>query len=198
LSLVAIIGSYSYTRPQYTPIPESAEGPLLTIEFELKYTDMRGMTKWTKEFPTDSPLVEQYLAGTPLVTAEALAPDASIEMIRAGGASDELWVRSPSGTALRFYTYYFPGWRVYVNGIRLPDGALRPEGPYGLLTIDLPPGEHHVLLRWGDTPLRLTGKILTLACLVLALVLVLVMPRLRSAGPEPPVHTPETQEDTEW
>jgi hypothetical protein len=93
-------------------------------------------------------------------------------MIRAGGASDEMWVRSPQGTALRFYTYYFPGWRVYVDGQRLPDSALRPETVYGLLTVDIPPGEHHVLLRWGDTPVRLTGKMLTLACLALALALV--------------------------
>ena len=48
--------------------------------------------------------------------AEALAPGAEIEMIRAGGASDELWVRSPAGTAVRFYTYYFPGWQVSVDG----------------------------------------------------------------------------------
>jgi hypothetical protein len=177
LALVAVLGSFAYTLPQYTPIPEIAEGPLMTIEFELRYTDMRGMTKWTQEFPTDSPLIEQYLAGEDLVTAQALAPDASVEMIRAGGASDELWVRSPSGTALQFYTYYFPGWRVTVDGERLPDDALRPEGPYGLLTVDIPAGEHHVLLRWGDTPLRFTGKALTLVCLALAIVLVLVIPR---------------------
>jgi hypothetical protein len=171
LSLVAVLASYPYTLPQYTPIPESAEGPLLSIEFELEYTDMRGMTAWTQEIPPDSPLVAQYLAGEPLVTAEALAPGATVEMIEARGASDELWVRSPEGTALRFYTYYFPGWRVYVDGERLPDAAQRPETVYGLLTVDIPPGEHHVLLRWGDTPVRIAGKALTLACLVLALAL---------------------------
>jgi hypothetical protein len=174
LALVAVLGSYAYTVPQYTPVPEIAEGPLLTIEFELEYTDMRGMTAWTKEFPTDSPLVEQYRSGDPLVTARTLAPGASLEMIRAGGASDELWVRSAHGTALQFYTYYFPGWRVTVDGERLPASAQRPEGAYGLLTIDVPPGEHHVLLRWGDTPLRLAGKILTLASLALAILLVVV------------------------
>jgi hypothetical protein len=175
LSVVAVLASFPYTLPQYTPIPASADGPLLSIEFELTYTDMRGMTRWTQEMPPDSPLVAQYQAGGPLeklVTAEALAPGASLEMIRAGGASDEMWVRSSQGTALRFYTYYFPGWRVYVDGQRLPDSALRPETVYGLLTVDIPPGEHHVLLRWGDTPVRLTGKILTLACLALALALV--------------------------
>ncbi|HFD39338.1 MAG TPA: hypothetical protein ENJ31_05760 [Anaerolineae bacterium] len=173
LSLIAVLGSFTYTLPQYTPTPAHAEEPVFAVEFELEYSDMRGMTAWTQEMPTDSPLVEQYLAGAPLVTAEALAPGASVEMIRAGGASDELRVRSPEGTALRFYTYYFPGWRVYVDGERLPAGALRPEGPYGLLTVDIPPGEHHVLLRWGDTPLRLGGRVLSLACLALAVGLVI-------------------------
>jgi hypothetical protein len=87
-------------------------------------------------------------------------------------------VRSPQGTALQFYTYYFPGWRVYVDGERLPDEALRPDGVYGLLTVDVPPGEHRVLLRWGDTPLRLAGKILTVACLALAIALVVPWRRL--------------------
>jgi hypothetical protein len=179
LALVALLGSFPYTLPQYTPIPDSAEGPLLSIEFELEYTDMRGMTAWTQEMPSDSPLVEQYLTGADLVTAEVLAAGARLTMGEAGGASDEVWVWSPEGTALRFYTYYFPGWRVYVDGERLPDSALRPEGVYGLLTVDIPPSEHHVLLRWGDTPLRLTGKILTLACLGLAVALVVVPPILR-------------------
>jgi hypothetical protein len=171
LALVAVLGSFPYTLPQYTPIPGSADGPLLSLEFELRYTDMRGMTAWTEELPADSPLVEQYLSGSPLVTAEALSPGASVEMIRAGGASDELLVLSPQGTKLRFFTYYYPGWRVYVDGERLPASALRPETVYGLLTVDIPAGEHHVLLRWGDTPLRLAGKALTLASLALAVIL---------------------------
>jgi hypothetical protein len=180
LALVAVLASFPYTLPQYTPLPDYAEGPLLSLQFELDYPDMRGMTAWSQRVPETSPLVEQYKAGAdPMITAKALAPGATLEMIRAGGASDELRVDSLEGTALQFYTYYFPGWRVYVDGQRLPDTALRPETVYGLLTVDIPPGEHHVLLRWGDTPLRLAGKILTLACLALALALV-TYPVLRS------------------
>jgi hypothetical protein len=171
LALVVVLASFPYTLPQYTPVPESAEGPLLTIEFEREYTDMVGMTAWTDEMPPDSPLVAQYRSGDPLVTAQALASDATVEMIRAGGASDEMRVYSAEGTVLRFFTYYFPGWRVYVDGEPLSDSAVRPDGPYGLLAVDIPPGEHHVLLRWGDTPVRLAGKAVTLACLALALVL---------------------------
>ncbi len=166
---VIVLASFPYTLPEYTPVPDIAEGPLLVLKFEREYPDMVGMTAWTQEQPSDSPLVEQYLAGSPLVTAEALAPGAGAEMIRAGGASDEMWVRSEGGTALRFYTYYFPGWRVYIDGKRLPDAELRPETAYGLLTVDVPPGEHRVLLRWGDTPVRAASKAITVACLALAL-----------------------------
>jgi hypothetical protein len=129
--------------------------------------------------PETSPLVEQYLSGTDLVTAEVLDPGATLEMVRAGGASDEVLVRSPNGTALRFYTYYFPGWRVYIDGERLPDEALRHETVYGLITVDIPPGEHEVLLRWGDTPLRLAGKALTLLSLAIAIGLIVVPPVVR-------------------
>ncbi len=180
LALVAVLGSYSYLRPEYAPTPPSAESPLLSIEFELEYQDMRGMTAWTQEMPATSPLVEQYLAGGPLVTAEALAPGAEIEMIRAGGASDELWVRSPVGTAVRFYTYYFPGWRVTIDGERLPDSALRAETEHGLLTVDVPAGEHRVLLRWGDTPQRLVAKGVTIASLLLVLALMAVGKRRKT------------------
>jgi hypothetical protein len=178
LAVVAVVGSFAYTLPQYTPVPASAEGPLLTIDFEQKYPEMVGMTAWVEELPSTSPLVAQYEAAAPLVTAQALAPGSEVEMIRAGGASDELQVRSEQGTPLQFYTYYYPGWRVWVDGRRLPDSDLRPEGPYGLLTVDLPPGEHHVLLRWGDTPLRAAGKAITLGCLALGLLL-LALPSRR-------------------
>jgi len=65
-----------------------------------------------------------------------------------------------------------------VDGERLPEEALRPETAYGLLTVDVPAGEHRVLLRWGDTPLRTVGKVLTVVCLVGAVALVVVGSRL--------------------
>jgi uncharacterized membrane protein len=174
--LVVLLGSFAYTLPETVPVPETAEGPLLSLEFEQKYPDMVGMTAWSRQMPTadTSPLVAQYQAGGPLVTAEVLAPGASLEMIRAAGASDELWVRSPNGTPLRFYTYYYPGWRVLMDGQRLPNEALRPEGIYGLLTVDVPAGEHRVLLRWGDTPLRRAAKALTVVCAATAVFLLVV------------------------
>ncbi len=172
MALVAVLASFPYTLPEYTPVPANAEGPLASVEFELEYSDMVGMTAWAEEMPTTSPLVPQYLAGSSmLTTAEALSPDASVEMVRAGGASDEMWVQSTAGTELRFYTYYFPGWRVYLDGKRMPDSSLQAAPPYGLIAVQIPAGKHHVLLRWGDTPVRTAGKALTLASLATCLAL---------------------------
>jgi hypothetical protein len=99
-------------------------------------------------------------------------------MLRAAGASDHVAVRSDGGTVLLFYTYYFPGWQVYLDGQRLPEAALRPEGPFGLLAVDIPAGEHDVLLRWGDTPVRSAGKALTVLCLLASVALVVPWQRL--------------------
>ena len=196
LILVVVLASFTYTLPEYTPVPDLAEGPLLVLKFEREYPDMVGMTAWTQEQPSDSPLVEQYLAGGPLVTAEAPAPGAQVEMIRTGGASDEMWVRSEGGTALRFYSYYFPGWRVYVDGERLPDSELRPETVYGLLTVDVPPGEHRVLLRWGDTPVRTVGKAVTVVCLLLALALIAIRSRRPGQERTRPLPTAERRDSS--
>ena len=68
---------------------------------------------------------------------------------------------------------------VNVDGERLPDSALRPETVYGLLTVNVPPGEHLVLLRWSDTPLRLKGKILPFLSLATALARVAISSILR-------------------
>ena len=58
-----------------------------------------------------------------------------------------------------------------MGGERLRDSALRPETVYSLLTVDIPPGQHGVLLRWGDTPVRLLGKVLSLVSLLLVVAL---------------------------
>jgi hypothetical protein len=113
-------------------------------------------------------LVEQYLAGEPLSKAVALTEGARVEMISHGAASEEVWISSPEGAELQFYTYYFPGWRGYVDGGEV---GIYPSGPHGLITLQVPPGEHHVAVRFGHTPVRLIGTAITVGSLALALVI---------------------------
>jgi hypothetical protein len=157
--LVIILASFSYTLPEYTELSPHLETPAAPLDFELAHPDMVSMVAYTQEQPRSTPLVAQYLAGEPLVKAHALTEGATVEMVRHGGGSEEIIVRSSQEATIQFYTYYFPGWRGYVDGQEVP---IRPEKPYGLITLDVPAGEHQVKIRFGDTPIRVVGKAISL------------------------------------
>ena len=172
LLLLVVLASFPYTRPQYTEVTPRDESPLAVIDFELEFPDMRGMTIWASRMPQpeDAPLVEQYLAGEPLTKAHILKGEGLVRTLRHGGASEELLVSSPTGARLQFYTYWFPGWEVRVDGELVESW---PEGPNGLITFEVPPGEHHVVLRMTEnTPPRRVGTILSGLSLLVVLVLI--------------------------
>ncbi len=188
LLLVVILASFSYTLPEYTELSPRLETPAAPLDFELAHPDMVSMVAYTQEQPRSTPLVAQYMAGEPLVKAHALTPGATVEMVRHGGGSEEITVRSSQQATIQFYTYYFPGWRGYVDGQEVP---IRPEAPYGLITLDVPAGEHRVKIRFGDTPIRVVGKVISLLSLGLSLFLLKddlrrLLPRGRRGLPKPP------------
>ncbi|PKO23209.1 MAG: hypothetical protein CVU38_05490, partial [Chloroflexi bacterium HGW-Chloroflexi-1] len=87
---------------------------------------------------------------------------------RSAGASAYAHVQADTEVRLRFYTYYFPGWRATVDG---HPAEISHDSPNGLIGLTLPPGEHEVRLRFGATPLRqvAAGVSLTALAGVLAL-----------------------------
>jgi hypothetical protein len=101
----------------------------------------------------------QYLTGEPLDVATLLDGMGTIKTLRHGGASDELLVDADGPVTAQFYTYDYPGWRVTIDGRTVPH---RHEPPYGLITVDVPDGEHRVTLRMGSTPPRIVGGVISL------------------------------------
>jgi hypothetical protein len=170
LLLAVILASFGYTLPEYTKLSPRLETPAAPLDFELAHPDMVCMVAYAREQPRSTPLVAQYLAGEPLVKAHALTEGATVEMVHHGGGSEEIMVRSSQETTIQFYTYYFPGWRGYVDGQEV---AIRPEEPYGLITLDVPAGEHQVKIRFGDTPIRAVGKVVSLLSFGFSLFLLL-------------------------
>jgi hypothetical protein len=65
---------------------------------------------------------------------------------------------------LRLSTFYFPGWKVYVD-----DGAtaVSHSNSQGLMEFRLAPGDHNVRVAFEDTPIRHWSTLLSLLCLVL-------------------------------
>lgn len=166
LSLVVVLASFSYTLPQYTEIPAWAETPLSLIYWARgSIVDRVGMVSVTDEQPQTSPMEQQYLNGEPLTTVGIIAGQGTVEMLHHGGASDKVRVIAAGPVTVQFYTYEYPGWQVTLNGQPLPH---RHEPPFGLITVDVPSGEHILLLRMGSTPPRTLGAIVSgLALLVI-------------------------------
>ena len=163
-AVVLALASYGYAQPQYTSIPDWADTPLAVINWDAgSIADRVGMVAVTDEQPTTSPMEAQYRAGEPLSVATVRSGNATVETIRHGGASDTVKFRGDAAT-VQFYTYDFPGWQVKIDGQIVPH---RHEPPFGLITVDVPAGEHIVSLRMGTTPARTIGGVMSLLALAM-------------------------------
>ncbi|NLF00843.1 MAG: hypothetical protein GX601_07680, partial [Anaerolineales bacterium] len=79
------------------------------------------------------------------------------------GVTRQTWRVQGEGGALALPVLYWPGWQAQVDGDQAPVWAT--EGS-GLLTLNVPPGEHEVLVWLGHTPVRLIAEIVSLVALV--------------------------------
>jgi hypothetical protein len=131
--------------------------PALTAQLEVENGSLGASSlqefrpRWVQdalEFRPDASLTAGQLEITPL------AGSAGTLRARVTAAGD-----SP----LRFNMYYFPGWRVTLDGAT----ALRtyPTTDLGLLTVDLSAGTHEVEVTWVGTPLQRAAGWLTLLTL---------------------------------
>lgn len=90
----------------------------------------------------------------------------------------EYVVNAENNVRLIDYTFYFPGWRAYVDGKRV-DIQFQDPNHRGLITYNVPSGNHNVLLRFEDSPVRLEGKILSIVFVLLFGFLILIRKRLK-------------------
>jgi len=161
LSLVVALAAFGYTLPQYTPVEPWRQTPQAVVRWDrFSPADRVAMLADTTQQPTTSPLEAQYMADQPLQVAAILRGTGTVETVRHGGASNEVRVVAQEPAVLQFYTYDYPGWQVSVDGQPVRH---RAEPPYGLVSLDVPAGEHDVILRMGSTSSRLAGGLVSLA-----------------------------------
>ena len=87
------------------------------------------------------------------VPSSDLAPgQTEVRVLQANSYDLTAAVSSATGGPLRFTSFYFPGWRVVLDGEQI----LRPypSTDLGLLTVDLPPGSHALQLSWSGTTVQ--------------------------------------------
>lgn len=91
----------------------------------------------------------------------------------------ELMVTAPAAAPLRFHSFYHPAWGATVDGRA---ARLYPSTRAGLLTLDLPEGEHRVVVWLGLTWGEAAGQALTWVSVAVALALALWRRRLPAFG----------------
>ncbi len=83
-------------------------------------------------------------------------------------------VKADSDVRMVDYTFYFPGWKVYIDGkesaIQFQDPAYR-----GVITYNVPQGKHVVDLKFEDTKVRLLGNIISLISFIILILMSLVV-----------------------
>jgi hypothetical protein len=125
---------------------------------------------WTAEYVPLWVKADRSVVGLPPPDLEPSEPRdlaeeeiPQVELGRQGLLSSEMKVTSEKEWTLSFHTFYFPGWKVYLDGQEAP---VFPSGDLALLSVDVPSGEHEVQVRFEDTFTRSLGKAITLLTLL--------------------------------
>ena len=117
---------------------------------------------WTGEFLPVTVQEQRWALGRPregAVDGPPLQPPPQVTVTPVGHADWRLAVTAKQPFSLRLHQFAQPGWNARVDGQPAP---VYPSGELGLVTVDLPPGEHRVTLRFGPTPARRAGAVLAL------------------------------------
>jgi hypothetical protein len=190
---VAVAGALALTTlmamPLLYPAPWSPQfggtSPADIIEWE-KQSQALGTTS-TGDFlpvsvemlpPPMQTLIESYIAPGPVdkVNRATLPANTEVSIIEHGPRHDEFRVRTLQPFRLRLYTFYFPGWRAYVDDVPVDIEVARPEG---FVTLEVPRGEHRVLVCFEDTLPRRVGWIVSAAALTTLVAVGVLRPILR-------------------
>ncbi len=120
-------------------------------------------TVWNKERPAEPPAARLV----------AMSGSATIVEQAATAHEQRFAVTTRESARLRLNTFYFPGWRVFVDGQEQPiDYGNRS----GLIDFSVEPGTHVVEARFEPTPVRWLGRTLSVGGLAV-LALLMVWPR---------------------
>ena len=181
-AVAILLGSWAYAKPQHTEITARDVIPAADIFFELDYPDMRGSTAFASAGkPATSPKIEAYVKGEPLPLAEIYRGEGRVEAVRHGGGEDVVRVKASTPVTVRFYTYWYPGWRAWVDG-EPAETRYDPDDPNALILVDVPAGEHTVRIRFTNTPLRTAAAVIS-ACTLMILIILFFWDTIRTHVP---------------
>ncbi|MBI4789488.1 MAG: hypothetical protein HY782_20855 [Chloroflexi bacterium] len=170
LALILIWNGLADLAPKRLENPASDLTVAQMVRFE---TNTRGLG-----FGSQSeylPLTVRFLANK--LDAAKVDGDAPVIRLEESSATRRAFtVVTDRPTAMSWRQFYFPGWQADVGGV---PALTFPTTALGLLTVNIPAGNHRVVLSWQDTLPRRAGGIVSAAGLVIVLILIVFSIRRR-------------------
>lgn len=145
----------------FTPVPDLTAVDEIEMEMAQHNWGATSYGEFTPLFgeraPYDAPGdLDRYRSRPFEIRVQRVEPDGA--QVNPLGDTD-YQIELPEAGTITFRQFYFPGWSAALDGSPAP---LRPEPEFGLMTLDLPAGEHTVHLQYTGTTAQGAGALITL------------------------------------
>lgn len=125
---------------------------------------------WVKQLPDTWPDREQLMRGETPSRYEAPGAEVNADQ---QGAGHTFSIIATASLTFTYRVFYFPGWQAALDGQTIPISITEPQG---LMAVAIPAGTHTLAFRFGATPSRTLGGLLSLIGLGLGAWLSLTLP----------------------
>jgi hypothetical protein len=183
LVAVAILYILPWQFANYSQSPDESVFALAEFERESGYLGTTSTAEYlpigVNNLPVDNS-TDQANAGVKL-QLDTLPPGATIEAAEYRPLAYDLIVNTPESFLAQFNTFYFDGWRAWVDDEPAPIVVSESDG---LLGVRVPEGRHELRVQFGHTPVRFAARVITLVALLLvAMTIFVIRRRGRVGGP---------------
>jgi hypothetical protein len=153
-----IFAGLGHLAPQEIFLPTDAPTLAQIARFEA-YSKFIGATTWGEYLPATFRVANLATYRAP----QTNAPRATIALTRYDAARREMAVSASQPFSVSLRAFYFPDWRATIDD---QPAAAYSSTAMGLLTVDVPAGDHHVTFVQNDTPPRQIGGWISMSSLI--------------------------------
>jgi hypothetical protein len=142
--LICLILDFSYIRS--APLfKEQQLMPARAANFNAEY-----LPRWVSE---------DNISGHKLDERVTIHGEGEVKIVAWKSAERILAINAQRPLKARIRTFHFPGWNAYIDDMHV---AIQTERGSGAILIDIPRGNHKLVLRFEDTPIRYYSKIISI------------------------------------